>query len=247
MICPKCLTELVGKPNFCTTCGFNILLHEHYKSKIDGENKWKNVKFVIIFYFVIFTTISLSAIYPSIAMSFLGNSIVDWLFLFVILLFLFIGRFEKKIIFSKFKIISSLNIVFLCLSVFLILNNLYHKYLFRIFNINLDKLLVDYTSTEHSIYFLIFYVCVMPAISEEIAFRVIILDKFRSVVSLKEAIILSSLLFAILHVNFYITPYYFLVGVILCWIRLYTKSLLPCILFHFLHNLYVVLEECQIL
>lgn len=247
MNCPKCLAEFKVAPNYCTECGFNLMLHNHQLGIVAVEKKWQDVKFIIVFYFLIFVTLASTKIYPPLKNSFLGEQITEWIGLLIIIFFLFMAKVDKKAIFSQFNILKSLIAVVLALVLALILNEYYHRFLLLIFNINFDELGIENSDLEYSLYFLILYSCIMPAITEEIAFRLIIFDKFKNVVSLKETIVLSSMLFAILHVNFYSTPYFFFVGVILCWIRLYTKSLLPCIILHFLHNLYVTLCSFDII
>lgn len=245
MICPKCLIEFKDIPNFCPQCGFNLILHKHTLEVVVGEKKWQDVKFIILFYCIIFSTLASTNIYPPLENSFLGEQIIEWLGLLLTFTFLFFARVEKKIIISRFNILSSVTVVAIALLLSLFVNSYYHNFLKSIFNINFEELSQESNALVFSVYFLIFYNCIMPAVTEEIAFRLIIFDKFRNVVSLKEAVFLSSILFAIIHVSFYSTPYFLFVGAILCWIRIYTKSLVPCIIFHFLHNLYVTLCETQ--
>lgn len=232
-------------PNYCPQCGFNLMLHFHQLKVVAVEKKWQDVKFIIIFYFLIFVTLASLRIYPPLKNSFLGEQITEWMGLFITILFLFLSRVDKKNIISKFNIFKSTAIVILFLILTLLVNTYYTKFLKLIFGINNEENDLADKAIIFSIFFLVFYDCVMPAITEEIAFRLIIFEKFKNVVSLKEAVLLSSILFAILHVKFYITPYYIFAGAILCWIRLYSKSLIPCIILHFLHNLYITLIESQ--
>lgn len=246
MNCPKCLIEFNGKPNFCPACGFSILFHNQKIIEEKKEKNWKDIKFVIIFYCILFATLLSLKIYPALEESFLGDQIVSWLCFAIVLFFLYFAKVEKNIISLKFNYFKILAVVTLALVLTLSLNVLYHNYLLQFFNIDINALPDENNALITSIYYLAFYDCLMPAISEELAFRTIIFEKLKKVLSNKEAILLTSILFAILHVDFYATPYLFFVGLTLGWLRQYAKSLLPCMLFHFLHNLFVTLHEANV-
>lgn len=87
-------------------------------------------------------------------------------------------------------------------------------------------------------------VAVLPAFFEEIAFRGIILKKFQTVMPATQALLVTALLFAIVHYNF-VGLFFFLVPLALAagWTVQKSGSLLPAMLIHFLHNTGVVLHE----
>lgn len=89
----------------------------------------------------------------------------------------------------------------------------------------------------------ILFVCVQPAIVEELAFRGVILGALRGVVGTRDAVVVSSLMFAFLHLGILSFPHLFLIGLMLGFLRVRSGSLYPCMLMHFLHNLLVVLSE----
>ncbi|MDP4197491.1 MAG: CPBP family intramembrane metalloprotease [Bacteroidota bacterium] len=80
--------------------------------------------------------------------------------------------------------------------------------------------------------FLIIYGSLIIPILEEIFFRGIILDDFLRIYSFKKAIIYSSLLFAVVHINPAMIVSAFLGGLIMGWLYYKTKTLIPCILLH---------------
>jgi membrane protease YdiL (CAAX protease family) len=86
-------------------------------------------------------------------------------------------------------------------------------------------------------------ICVQPAIIEELAFRGVILGSLRRVLRTRDAVIVSALMFAILHLGILNFPYLVLMGLLLGYVRIRSGSLYPCMLMHFLHNLFVVLLE----
>ncbi|MGA3006581.1 MAG: CPBP family glutamic-type intramembrane protease [Opitutaceae bacterium] len=87
-------------------------------------------------------------------------------------------------------------------------------------------------------------VAVCPAIFEEIAFRGIILKKLEAVMPPAQALLVTALLFAIMHYNLlgfviFLVPLALAAG----WTVQKSGSLWPAMLIHFLHNSGVVLME----
>jgi len=87
---------------------------------------------------------------------------------------------------------------------------------------------------------LIFSVCIIPAVTEEIAFRGLVQHWLQVAIKPWHALVLASALFAALHFSMLSFPYLFAVGLLLGWTKLRTGSLYPAIWLHFLHNLAVI-------
>lgn len=95
--------------------------------------------------------------------------------------------------------------------------------------------------------YLILSIVVQPAIIEELAFRGIIFNGVRTVLSDRETIVVTALMFMVLHIAaMAVFPFLFLMGLVLGWMRLKTGSLWPCILLHAAHNGLVLLYEYQV-
>jgi len=77
---------------------------------------------------------------------------------------------------------------------------------------------------------------IIPAFTEELFFRGLILDGLKSNYSKKTAIIISSLLFGIIHLNPWQFCGAFIIGLISAWICVETNSILLCIYMHFFNN-----------
>ncbi len=86
----------------------------------------------------------------------------------------------------------------------------------------------------------IFFICVMPAIVEEIAFRGLLQHWLQIAIKPMRAVILASALFTVMHFTVLSSPYLFAVGMLLGIVKWKTGSLYPSMLIHFLHNLAVV-------
>ena len=92
----------------------------------------------------------------------------------------------------------------------------------------------------------ILLVCVQPAIFEELAFRGVIFSSLRRILNARETVLVSALMFMILHLAVPSFVHLFLIGLILGWMRHRTGSLYPGMVLHFTHNLLCVLAERSI-
>ena len=84
---------------------------------------------------------------------------------------------------------------------------------------------------------------VMAPIFEEIVYRGIMLDELLLKYNCKKAVIISALIFAVIHLNFIQLTDAFIAGIILGTVYCKTKSLIPCITIHFLNNLFYNIVE----
>lgn len=89
----------------------------------------------------------------------------------------------------------------------------------------------------------VFLLLIVAPLTEEILFRGIILKGLASRYSPMKAIIISSLLFSVLHLNPYQLFPAFVIGLLLGFLYLKVKSVLLCVLAHSLSNLQVVVAS----
>jgi membrane protease YdiL (CAAX protease family) len=87
---------------------------------------------------------------------------------------------------------------------------------------------------------IVFFICVFPAVAEEIAFRGLLQHWLQVALSPRRAILLASALFSAMHFSILGAPYLFVAGCLMGWVKWKTGSLYPSMLIHFLHNLAVV-------
>ena len=83
-------------------------------------------------------------------------------------------------------------------------------------------------------------ICLIPGITEEIAFRGLIQHWLQTVLRPWRAIVLASFLFTALHLSVLTAPYVFLLGMLLGWTKWKCRSLYPSMLMHIVHNWVVV-------
>ena len=87
-------------------------------------------------------------------------------------------------------------------------------------------------------------ICIQPAVMEELFFRHLALGASLEVISAKQAVFLSALLFAMAHLGTPLSiPTLTLLSIVLGMLRLLSGGLILPMLFHFFHNLLVVLLE----
>lgn len=86
-------------------------------------------------------------------------------------------------------------------------------------------------------------IAVQPAVFEELAFRGSIQSSMQGVLRRREAVVVTALMFAILHLQFLALPHLIVMGLMLGWLRQASGSLYPGMVLHFVHNLIVLLDE----
>lgn len=82
----------------------------------------------------------------------------------------------------------------------------------------------------------IFAVCIVAPLVEEVIFRGIILRGFLQRYSDGIAIMLSSMLFAVYHLNLYQIPVAYILGTFMGWVFVKSRSLWPSIFTHVVYN-----------
>lgn len=81
----------------------------------------------------------------------------------------------------------------------------------------------------------LFLVAVLPAVCEEFLHRGILLQGIKHA-GFKKAILISSLFFALLHLNIEQFFYAFVIGIILGFVSVVAKNIYPAIIIHFVNN-----------
>jgi membrane protease YdiL (CAAX protease family) len=77
---------------------------------------------------------------------------------------------------------------------------------------------------------------VQPAVIEELAFRGIMLGSMRQILGNFQVVIVTALMFMILHLSPVRFPHTLALGLAAGFLRVRSKSLLPCFVLHFSHN-----------
>ena len=104
----------------------------------------------------------------------------------------------------------------------------------------LEELQEKFSSAN--VWLLVLCVAALPAICEELAFRGFVLSGLRSLGNNRRAIIISALFFGITHGFLQQSINAFVLGLVLGYLAVRSGSLLPGVIFHFLHNSLSVLS-----
>ena len=86
----------------------------------------------------------------------------------------------------------------------------------------------------------LFVLALLPAICEELIFRGVVLKGLRRNFSDITAVLLSALMFCLMHGNLQQFAYTFLLGVVLGWIATRTGSIFSSMIVHFVNNFIVI-------
>ncbi|HKQ46648.1 MAG TPA: type II CAAX endopeptidase family protein [Phycisphaerae bacterium] len=89
---------------------------------------------------------------------------------------------------------------------------------------------------EENIYGVLFFLVVVAPITEEPLFRGLILNGFLNRFKVRWAIVASSILFALMHLNPIQFPVALILGMLFGWWRVHSRSLWPCLWGHALNN-----------
>lgn len=95
----------------------------------------------------------------------------------------------------------------------------------------------------NNIWHALFFTAVMPALSEELLFRGVIYNSFNKKWGVTIAIILSSLIFGIYHMNWIQGIFAFILGLVLAYSYFKTNSLWVPIIIHFINNSFAVFVD----
>lgn len=128
---------------------------------------------------------------------------------------------------------------FLLLVLLLVVNYGYHRFFIYFFGQGSQSESWLY-KTDLSGAAMFVLVCLIPGITEEIAFRGLIQHWLHTVLKPWRAILLASALFTALHLSVLSAPYIFLLGMLLGWAKWKGRSLYPSILMHIAHNCAVI-------
>jgi len=100
-----------------------------------------------------------------------------------------------------------------------------------------------YLDGGYGLYVVFLSICIQPAIIEELTFRGIFLTTLERKFSTFDSIMISAVLFVLVHFAFGSLIHLLLIGILTGYLRVASGSLIPCIILHFFHNFYTLLYE----
>lgn len=155
----------------------------------------------------------------------------------------FICKKYFKTLFKSKVDLKKILIIIIVSSVYALLNLKLQEYLFylgnRKFDINYGVYLLDY-----KILIIFIFYASLPAIFEEFFFRGLIFEKLKLIYSAKKSIIISSILFCLMHLvygSFMLILFIFPLSIFLGYLRNRYNNLFYPIVAHFIYNFIVIL------
>ena len=157
-----------------------------------------------------------------------------------ILLFMYLNKYEiekTKKVYTTEKLKSTL-ILFIIANIVIYLVSISSKYLLHEFN---EQNIVQYFKHNKITELEVFNIIVVVPIIEEIVFRGLFYKLLRSYFSIVPSMLISSIIFSIVHENILVLIVLFSLGLILCYSYERNKSIIYPIVIHSLFNLLMLL------
>ena len=219
------------------------------------ENNIKFLKIFIIYFVILFAFVGVriasslgvfNAIQDEFALDAISTTIIQIGILFIIPLALYLGLFKKKpkdvIHDFGYKKLSG-KAILICFGIGIL------AFILNLFISNFFSIILRYIgynpqySSSGSGYdtfpkflFGVVFVAVMPALFEEFVHRGLILRGTSEIVGYKKAIIISSILFGLMHLNISQFFYATILGILMGLVATMTRSIWPAVIIHFCNN-----------
>lgn len=117
-----------------------------------------------------------------------------------------------------------------------IVSNVIQTYADSFFGIKIENPAPDYGTDPWSFALMVLCIGILPAVLEEFALRGVILGALRKKFSDTWAIVISAVLFGLMHGNLQQIPFAALMGLVLGYVTVYSNSLIPAVIIHWLNN-----------
>ncbi len=195
MNCPKCQVEVKEGLNFCSKCGtrVNFTHVDNYQSSL---TKTKVFFFIQLGYIALLRLVKLENNYTT-------TLITDLIFAAIVIIFFILNfRAIVPVLFPKqfnYKL-TTLILIFFSLSA-LVVTRFIDFLNQNIFNITKSGYYEEFIDTPSPLLLCIISIGVFPAVFEEIAFRGILFNELKNIISVNATIILTTVLFTIMHLS----------------------------------------------
>lgn len=109
-----------------------------------------------------------------------------------------------------------------------------------------SSLVAGFTRQGWPVWSMLLLISLLPAVTEELAFRGVIQARLERVMTFREAWFIQAALFSVIHLSPLMFPSHFVMGLCLGWLRTRFRSLYPAMVLHAVWNGWVVLEELSL-
>lgn len=204
----------------------------------------KHIKKISIFFFIMLAYVAALNL-SEIRVDYLQTLLIDSFFAIIILIFYFFDSKATNKLFKFSKIQWPLVIkIVITAPLFAVFVSFVAELLNQsIFDTSQTAYYEHFIDSPSPIIFSIISIGLFPSIFEEIAFRGILFNELAKVTRLKSAIIISSILFTILHLSLLSTLWIFPIGLIFGYFRAKHRTLWYGVIGHFVYNSSIVAIE----
>jgi len=112
-----------------------------------------------------------------------------------------------------------------------------------LFDLPIIRMTDGYFEAGYGVGAALLFMVLQPAIVEEFAFRGVIFNALKRQLTITEAMLVSSCMFAALHLSPLAFPHTFLIGILSVMMVYQSRSIWPGVLLHGVHNFLVMAEE----
>ncbi len=237
MNCPDCNCETKANANFCSNCGNKLAFQA-----VGDYNK--PLRSVFIFFFSLLAYIFLTH-FSEMGDNYISVLVLDIVFASIILLFFFLHfKSNKSLLF--FRKLNALVLLPISLGAFAFAFLVY--FFAGYLNVNVfnqhNRIYYDqFIDSPAPLFFSILCIGFFPAVFEELAFRGIVFNHLTKISGVKTSILISSILFTILHLSFISALWIFPLALVMGYLRVRYRTLLYGIILHFIYNTSIVLIE----
>lgn len=248
--CLNCKEVFPGDFAFCPKCGRNAEQMKAYRERLAHEalsnrraaGEWQRLYRVVVFYVVLLVA-TFACAYLALGSEGVAILVADGVMMAVTLIWL---RMDWPLVRERLglgfrpAVLAAVALT----AVLTIAVTVFNNWIFLRLA-GLDELMKEtqgreaFYDAELPMAVVIFTMCVVPGIFEELFFRGLMQGTLEEFLSRKEAWIVQAIVFAIAHVNLVgFFTYLVFMGLYLGWLRNRSGSLIPGMLVHFLHNFF---------
>ncbi|MFB9844355.1 type II CAAX endopeptidase family protein [Mucilaginibacter ginsenosidivorans] len=237
--CGNCDRPVYESSRFCSHCGHAIIL----SSESSTEEKWRAIKQAALF-FAIHAVACCVFSFVDYFKTFTWSIVIDVFLAAVAVVFFFINWSKLKSVFlwHSFSVLKLLGYCAIAVGGSFVVNFVVRWLNRSLFSTDFSYY-EFYASHKNSVVLAIFFVAVMPALFEELGYRGFLLGKLMLVTDTKQAIFISSFVFAIMHRSvislFWLIPFALLLG----HVRTKEKTLWYGVCMHFCFNFTAIMLE----
>lgn len=237
MNCSKCQYDNRHSATYCSKCGQKVI----FENVQDYNIPVRNISYFFFALLAYILLLQFSDFYDD----YISLFIADTLFAIIVLIFFGLNykknirlfnfrRFNSGLIFKIILITVILAIIVHCIAHFLNQNVLNRS----------DTIYFNqFKDSPAPLLFSIISISVFPAIFEEIAFRGILFDEAYKVTGLKPTILITSILFTLMHLSLLSSLWLFPLALFFGYLRAKYNTLLYGMIGHFIYNSSIVLLQ----